>query len=65
MVAEMTPKEYALHRCALMILRDECPPDRKHYLCMREEDELVCDCVKCWYDYVWGVSAGAIELPSK
>ncbi len=35
MVCQMTKKESDLQRCAFMILRDQCPPDRKHYLCMK------------------------------
>ena len=64
MVCQMTEKESALQKCAFMILRDQCPPDNKHYLCMVSEDSTG-DCAKCWSNYLWGVSAGTIELPWK
>lgn len=64
MVYKVTKKEADLQRCAFMILRDECPPDRAHYLCMKvDEDPDVC--FGCWYNYLHGVAAGTIELPSK
>lgn len=58
----MTVKEAALQQCALMILSDQCPPDRKHYLCMMGEDETG-DCTQCWSNYLWGLTMGTIELP--
>lgn len=63
MVCRMTKKESDLQRCAFMILRNQCPPDNKHYLCMMEEDDTALDCVQCWGNYLWGVAAGSIELP--
>ena len=57
-----TKKENDLWQCAFMILRDECPPEREHYLCMKGEDDSP-DCAQCWGDYLWGVGAGTIELP--
>ena len=62
MVCQVTKKESDLRRCAFMILRDQCPPDRKHYLCMVSEDDTG-DCTMCWDNYLWGVAAGKIELP--
>ena len=44
MVVRMTKKESELRKCALMILHDQCPPDRKHYLCMTGEDDTALDC---------------------
>ena len=46
-----TKKENDLWDCAFMILRDECPPEREHYLCMKGEDDSP-DCAKCWGDYL-------------
>lgn len=62
MVCAMTKKESEIHQCALMILNDQCPPDREHYLCMMGEDESL-DCIRCWGDYMQGVAAGKIEFP--
>ena len=64
MVCQVTKKESDLQRCAFMILRDQCPPDRKHYLCMKQEDDTG-DCALCWNNYLWGVIAGKIELPKE
>lgn len=64
MVCYATKKERDLWRCALMILRDECPPDRKHYLCMKGEDDTP-DCAMCWNNYLWGVGGGTIEMPKE
>ena len=62
----MTMKEAAFQHCAFMILHDQCPPDRKHYLCMKEEDALVGpDCIQCWNDFLWGLTMGTVELPTK
>ena len=63
MVCVMTKKESDLHRCALMVLHDQCPPERKHYLCMMQEDDAALDCAQCWSNYLWGIAAGTIELP--
>lgn len=62
MICTMTKKEWDLQRCALMILEDQCPPDRAHYLCMVSED-CTGDCTRCWYNYLQGVAMGTIELP--
>lgn len=59
----MTEKERDLHSCARMILFDQCPPDRKHYLCMKGEDDSGLDCTLCWDNYLWGIASGTIELP--
>lgn len=61
----MTKKERNLHECACMILHDQCPPDRNHYLCMVSEDDTALDCTQCWDNYLWGVVEGTIELPSR
>jgi hypothetical protein len=64
-ILRLTEKEYALRECAHMILHDQCPPKRKHYLCMGEEDDTTFDCSSCWYNYLQGIAAGTIELPKK
>lgn len=61
----MRTKESVFRDCALMILRDECPPAREHYLCMRGDDDTTRDCTQCWENYIWGISFGFIELPHK
>ena len=58
----MTIRELAFQQCAFMILTDQCPPERKHYLCMQGEDD-VRDCTQCWSNYLWGLTMGTIELP--
>ena len=59
----LTDKEAAFLKCAHMILADQCPPDRKHYLCMVSED-CTGDCAQCWIEYLWGIGTGVIKLPS-
>lgn len=58
-------KEMVFWECAFMILRDQCPPDRKHYLCMQSEDDADGQCAQCWNNYLWGIMWGAIELPCR
>ncbi len=65
MVIQATKKESALLKCARMILHDQCPPERKYYLCMKEEDDSTCDCTLCWNNYLWGVVSGVIEVPKE
>ncbi len=64
MVFRLTEKESALWDCARMILQDQCPPDRKHYLCMKSEDDTG-DCTLCWDNYLWGIAGDTVELPKK
>ena len=41
---------------ALMINRDQCPPDNRMYYCTMGEDPE-CDCVMCWEKYLfWAVN---------
>ena len=61
----MTITELAFSECAFMILHDQCPPDNKHYLCMKEEDGCLVDCTQCWSNYLWGLAMGTIQLPRK
>jgi len=65
MIVRMTRKENALRQCARMILHDQCPPERKHYLCMKVEDDSCADCTQCWENYLWDLAAGAVELPNE
>ena len=65
MSAVMAEKEYALFKCARMILLDQCPPERKHYLCMEAEDDSAVDCAQCWDRYLWGIAAGDVKLPNE
>lgn len=60
----LTKKESALMECAQMILADQCPPERKNYLCMVSEDDTG-DCAQCWTNYLQGIGMGTIELPKK
>lgn len=59
----MTRQTADIYQCARMILFDQCPPDREHYLCMMGEDDTVFDCTQCWDAFLQGVAAGTIELP--
>lgn len=61
MSAQVTKKELAIFKCAQMILLDQCPPERKHYLCMEVEDDSAVDCAQCWDRYLWGIADGSIE----
>ena len=58
----LTEKEAAFLKCAHMILADQCPPEREHYLCMVSEDSTG-DCAQCWINYLWGIGTGAITSP--
>lgn len=59
----MTITEAAFFQCAQMILFDQCPPESKYYLCMKDEDDSIRDCTQCWSNYLWGISIGTIKLP--
>lgn len=59
-VAKLNQKECALLQCARMILADQCPPDRKHYLCLVQEDDTG-DCTQCWNNFLWGLSVGNVN----
>ncbi len=59
-VMALTQKESAFLQCAYMILADQCPPERKHYLCMKQEDDTG-DCAQCWSNYLYGLGTGNIE----
>lgn len=49
------PKE-SMFQLARMILRDECPPDNRMYLCKMGDCEE-CDCIECWDKYLlWAVN---------
>lgn len=61
----LTRKESDLWRCANMIMRDECPPDREYYQCMKEEDDSLCVCGWCWDAYLCAIAAGDISLLTK
>lgn len=64
MVLALTKRESEIYRCACMILNDQCPPDRKYYLCLRAEDDSIeSDCLLCWDNYLRSIAAGTIELP--
>ncbi len=60
----LTKKELSFLECARMILADQCPPDRRHYLCMKSED-CTGDCSLCWNNYLWAIGSGDAELPRK
>ena len=46
----------SMFQLAQMILRDQCPPDNKMYLCSMGE-EAECDCTECWDKYLfWAVN---------
>lgn len=65
MILELTKKESDLFSCACMILKDQCPPDHKCYLCAQKEDIAPYDCYLCWYEYMEGVAEGTIKLQRK
>lgn len=56
----MNEREAVFLQCAHMILNDQCPPERGHYLCMNCDDD-VGDCTQCWFNYLWGLSVGTID----
>ena len=51
-----------LFSCARMILRNECPPDRRAYLCMHGE-EPEDGCINCWDNYLFFVANGCKGHP--
>ncbi len=59
-IMALTQKESVFLQCARMILANQCPPERKHYLCMSQEDYIE-DCTMCWSNYLWGLSTGSID----
>ncbi len=47
---------------ALLILRDECPPDNTMYLCNRcEEHDSEC-CQRCWTTFLFWAANGYKEV---
>ena len=52
------PEKAGLLHCALMAIRDECPPETSMYLCMLGEDNSHCDCEACWRTYLFYVANG-------
>ena len=63
MIVSLAKKENAFFECACMILYDQCPPEREHYLCMRAEDDSAVDCTQCWNNYLLKLAAGTVEFP--
>ena len=53
-----------LLKCALMILNDQCPPEREMYLCNMGEDDCV-DCTLCWENYLFYIANGRKDSPYK
>ena len=46
-------KDFTMLTLATMILHDECPPDRRAYLCNHgEEDNDDTNCTRCWQNYL-------------
>lgn len=48
--------------CALMAVRNECPPEGGMYLCQLE-DTQECDCERCWTNYLFYVANGRRSDP--
>lgn len=48
--------------CALMAIRDECPPESCMYLCQLEDTDE-CDCERCWTAYLFYVANGRRDDP--
>ena len=49
-----------LFDCALLILRDGCPPDPARYLCLESEDFDETACGRCWEDYLYKTINGEV-----
>ena len=47
-----------LFECALLLLDDECPPERCMQLCGMEEDATEDACRRCWKQYLYYVANG-------
>lgn len=59
----MSLKEHTFYYCAQMILNDQCPPEREHYLCMKQEDgDVECSCIECWNNYLWELQQRVFEV---
>jgi len=60
------PRPYQLRpdmlHCALLILEDACPPERRMYYCSFGEDDTP-DCDWCWRTYLDYVAGGRREDP--
>ncbi|MBQ2991679.1 MAG: hypothetical protein IJD60_10405 [Clostridia bacterium] len=53
-----------LLQCALLILKDACPPERRMYYCRFGEDDTP-DCETCWQRYLEYVAGGRRDDPYK
>lgn len=54
----------SMYRLALMILADECPPDRSFYACrMACQGELDDVCADCWRQYLYHAANGGTVDP--
>ena len=57
----MTRKERLLFEAAKLILRDECPPDNKHYLCKKYIDDTEEPrCEECLMTYLYEIINGNV-----
>ena len=53
---------YEMFSLARMILKDQCPPDNRMYLCTMCEDDCL-DCEDCWNNYLLYVLNGGRQDP--
>ena len=51
-----------LLECALLAIRDECPPEECMYFCRFGEDDTA-DCERCWTTYLTYVADGRRSDP--
>ena len=58
----MTNKEQLLFQAARQILQDQCPKDKKYYLCKKYngEDEEI-RCMECWDNYLLAIINGEVD----
>ena len=57
------PCTISLLDCAILAIRDECPPEPSMYYCSFGEDNS-CDCERCWTTYLIYVGTGRRGDPS-
>ena len=62
--AEQLPRLPSFYEIGLMILADQCPPDRKYYMCrMGCAGELDDVCARCWRLYMQHVASAGTSDP--
>lgn len=57
-ISPETDRAHQLLVCGMLLVEDDCPPEREAYLCARQEDFDEEVCARCWRTYLLAVSNG-------